>query len=45
MELAAFDPARGHGCVERTGKHRLRILELDVVKKCHLRFSIPGPLE
>jgi hypothetical protein len=42
MELAAFDPARGHGCVERTGKHRLDILELDDVRKRDLHFSIPG---
>ena len=45
MELDAFDPARGQAEVERTGKHRLDILQLDDVKKRDLRFSIPGPLE
>jgi hypothetical protein len=45
MDLAALDPARGHVCVERTGKHTSRFLQLDAVKKRDVRFSIPGRLE
>jgi len=45
IELATLEPARGHVCVERTGKHRSRFLQLDAVKKRDLRFSIPGRLE
>jgi hypothetical protein len=44
MELAALNPARGHVCVERTGKHRSDILQLDDVRKSDLLFSIQDRL-